>query len=168
MQGLNIIPYKDLNLSKSSKIIGQSRHSLVLQTDYGSMLVAVKMILPPARPDRSTLFTPGGSALQRISSVEEVHPADMEMCQSLNNSSVDQESPNSSSRRALLYADETESASSFCTPGIRVVVVWQQSHVRTAVRNTLAALSTTKYGLDGSRYKQARLRQQVDLLNNST
>jgi hypothetical protein len=140
----------------------------VLQADYGSMLVAVKLILPPARPNRSTFFTAGGSALQRVSSVEEVQQADMEMCQSLTNSSLDHESPNSSSRRAFLYPDETDSTSTLCMPGIRVIVVWQHSHFHTAVRNTLAALSSTKYTLDGSRYKQARLRQQVDLLNHMT
>ncbi|DBA87007.1 TPA: hypothetical protein ACH3X2_000386 [Trebouxia sp. C0005] len=100
--GLNIIPYKDLNLSLSSQIVGHSMHGLVLQADYGSMLVAVKLILAPSRPNRRTLFTPGGSALQRISSVEESQQADMEMCQSLTNSSVDHESPNSSGTRALL------------------------------------------------------------------
>lgn len=163
-----MIPYRDLNLNKSSKIIGQSRHSLVLQADYGSMLVAVKLMLPPAQPNRVTLFTPGGSVLQRISSVEEVQPADLEMCQSLTDSSINHESPNSSSRQALLYTDEADSASPFCMYGIRVIVVWQHSRFRTALRNILAALSTTKYILDGSRYKQARLRQQVGLLNHMT
>ena len=143
-------------------------HGLVLQADYGSMLVAVKLILAPSRPNRRTLFTPGGSALQRISSVEESQQADMEMCQSLTNSSVDHESPNSSGTRALLYADKTDSTSSFCMPRIRVIVAWQHRHFRTAVRNILAALSSTKYALDGSRYKQARLRQQVGLLNHVT
>ncbi|KAL0037387.1 hypothetical protein WJX79_005383 [Trebouxia sp. C0005] len=99
-KGLNIIPYKDLNLSLSSQIVGHSMHGLVLQADYGSMLVAVKLILAPSRPNRRTLFTPGGSALQRISSVEESQQADMEMCQSLTNSSVDHESPNSSGSSA--------------------------------------------------------------------
>ncbi len=132
------------------------------------MPVAVKLILPPARPNRSTLFTPGGSALLRIASAEEVQQAGMEMCQSMTNSSVDHESPNASSRRALLYADETDSTSSFCMPGIRVIVVWHHSHFRTAVRNTLAALSSTKYTLDGSRYKQARLRQKVGLPDHVT
>ena len=127
------------------------------------MLVAVKLILPPARPNRSTLFTPGGSALQRISSVEEVQQADMEMCQSMTNSTVDHESPNASSRRALLYADVKDSTSSFCMPGIRVIAVWHHSNFRTAVRNTLAALSSTKFTLDGSRLKQARLRRKVGL-----
>ncbi|KAL0036293.1 hypothetical protein WJX77_001120 [Trebouxia sp. C0004] len=162
--GLNLIPYQDLNLSKSSDIIGQSRHGLVLQADYRSMLVAIKMILPPARPNRSTIFTPGGSALQRVSSVEEVQQADMEMCQSLTtNSSLDHESPNSSGKRALLYPDETDPTSSFCMPGIRVLIVWQHSHFRRAIRKTLAALSSIQYALDGSRYKQAQLRQQAVL-----
>ena len=58
MQGLQLIPYKDLGLTCYSKILGQGRHGLVLQADYSSMSTAVKLLLAPIHATAPAPFSP--------------------------------------------------------------------------------------------------------------
>ena len=71
LQGLLLIPYKDLGLSYRSEVLGHSRHGLVLQADYNSMSTAVKPLLPSLQPKTVTPFVPRNTALHGLSGLSE-------------------------------------------------------------------------------------------------
>ena len=146
-------------MSYHSRIMGQSRHGLVLQADYSSMWVAVKPMLPSRKPHITTLFTPRSS--QRSSSVEEMHHHNSSTSVPLVTSDFDRESPNSSSR--TLLGPHIQYAAS----DLNTSIVWPQLSIKMAVRQAikkiLGTLALVKSAADGSLSRQAKLREEVDL-----
>lgn len=146
-------------MSYHSRIMGQSRHGLVLQADYSSMWVAVKPMLPSRKPHITTLFTPRSS--QRTSSVEELHHHYSSTSNPLDTSDFDRESPNSSSRN-LLGPHIQYAASDLNTAIVRPQLSINMA-VRQAMKKFLGTLAFVKSAADGSLTRQAKLREEVDL-----
>ena len=56
LQGLHVIPYKELALDATSTIIGHSKYCVIYQAYYCGMAVTVKRLVPPANPKSPTIF----------------------------------------------------------------------------------------------------------------
>ena len=159
LQELHYIPYKDLGLTQDSKILGQSKHGLVLQANYSSMLVAVKPMLAPAKPSIKTLFSPRSPALTRESLLV---PHYSNLSESLIGASGDP-SASPTSRTSLIEHAPAESVPiSKCYP----------SHFKTTIKAAYdrcsILMASVRSFADGSFYRQLKLRQQVSRLPSAT
>lgn len=75
LQGLRSIPYRDLDLTSNSTVVGYTRHCVIYQTDYCGIPVTVKRLVPPGNPKTRTLFSLNST--NRVSpstSLDAVHP----------------------------------------------------------------------------------------------
>ncbi len=167
LQALQFIPYRDLDLDYRSKILGQSRHGLVLQAEYCSMFAAVKPLLPAANPDINTVFSPRALGLQRESSLDEVQPQYILRSEPLVSSDNEQEFPNSSSS-TLLEGNNSHMAGSPRMSGSAGSFLQQRLSaklfVQLAVRKLSGSMAFFKSAMDGSLYRQAKLMQEVHSL----
>lgn len=57
LQGLHVIPYKELALDATPTIICHSKYCVIYQAYYCGMAVTVKRLVPPANPKSPTIFT---------------------------------------------------------------------------------------------------------------
>ena len=150
-QEMHYIPFKDLGLTHDSKVLGHSRHGLVLQANYSSMLVAVKPMLPPAKPNVKTLFSPRSPALTRESLLV---PHISRLSESLIGASSEPASPTS---RTFLI----DHVPAHAVPTSRQYPNQFKTTIQAAYGSLLSMLAVVRSFADGSLYRQLKLRQQV-------
>lgn len=71
LQGLHLIPYKDLGLDANSTIIGHATHCLIYQAYYSGMAVTVKRLVPPGNPKTQTIFKQNSLRISPATSLDE-------------------------------------------------------------------------------------------------
>ena len=157
LQGLQLIPYKDLGLTCYSKILGQGRHGLVLQADYSSMSTAVKLLLAPLHATAPAPFSPRTGPLRGWSmSSEETLPL----------------SPRTSSGIFMYEGTDTD----VIPGGTHRLFSWRSLLrypasvwllVVTAFKKALRAPAYIISVLNGSRWKRFRRRQKVSVNHNT-
>ena len=157
LQDRHYIPYKDLGLTEQSKILGQSRHGLVLQAYYSSMLVAVKPMMPPSTPKIKTLFSPRGPSLTRLSSLDAIVPQFSELSDGHISRDDEQGSPCSKTHlmEHRIAVDEFVGAKRKHTV---------QQTIKAALGKLQSMSAKIKSCINGSLYRQIKMRQQVGTL----
>ena len=162
------MPYKDLGLDHSSQVLGQSRHGVVLQAEYCSMSTAIKLLLPPTKPNVPMLFSPRDSAAHHLSfSTEEI----LQHYHTAQTGSSLPESPTTSYRTLLdediitdIHDRDGNNPFNWHTHLLgQWASLWQL--VVAALSKAAAGPAYTISVLSGSRWRQSRMRREVSMLH---